>query len=143
VLRPLTIDSSVIVSALSVLEEAHQESRLFLESLGARERLLVLPTLARPEVAGAISRTTGDPVAARRAARLAFLPGPVSFVPLEERLAEEAAEIAAAVGLKGADAVYAAVARRFDAVLVTLDRDFGKKLGAAITCLLPGEVATL
>jgi predicted nucleic acid-binding protein len=141
--RALTIDANVFVSALSTVEVEREESVRFLESLKTKERLLVLPTLVRPEVAGAIARTTGDARAAQRAARLAFLPAPATFITLDERLAAEAADLAASAGLRGADAVYAAVARRFDTILVTLDREVRERLPSSIVSHLPGEVLSL
>jgi predicted nucleic acid-binding protein len=138
--RLLTIDASVLVSALSSVEVAHQASFSFIESLDTRKCLVVLPTLVRPEVAGAIVRITGDSDAAQRAARFAFLPVPASFVALDDKLAAEAAELATAARLRGADAVYAAVARRYDATLVTLDGALREKLPSAIACRLPQEL---
>lgn len=136
----LTIDASVLVSALTSAEVEHRESLRFIESLRSSNCLLVLPTLVRPEIAGAITRITGNPDAGRRAARLAFLPAPATFVQLDEKLAHEAADVAASARLRGADAVYAAVARRFDTVLVTLDREMKHKLPRSIACRLPEEL---
>jgi predicted nucleic acid-binding protein len=83
--------------------------------------------------------TTSDSNAALRAAQLAFLPVPTSFVGLDDKLATEAAELATAARLRGVDAVYAAVARRYDAVLVTPDSELRQKLPSTITCRLPRE----
>ena len=70
-----------------------------------------------------------------------FVGSPVVLVELDRKLAEEAAELAIQAGLRGADAVYAATARRFDAILVTLDRDHRTRLPDDITVLWPSEVA--
>jgi|WetSurMetagenome_2_1015567.scaffolds.fasta_scaffold07351_3 predicted nucleic acid-binding protein len=136
----LTIDANVFVSALSAAEAEHESSLRFLESLEAGGCLLILPTLVRPEISGAIVRTTGDKEAALRAARLAFLAVPSGFIPIDDGLAAEAVEISIESGLKGSDAVYAAVARRYDTVLVTLDREVRRRLPATITCRLPQEM---
>jgi predicted nucleic acid-binding protein len=138
--RLLTIDANVFVSALSSAETEHDSSVQFLESLEAGDCLLVLPTLVRPEISGAIVRTTGDKEAAARAARLAFLAVPASFIPIDDGLIAEAVDISIDARLKGSDAVYAAVARRYDTVLVTLDREVRHKLPATITCRLPREM---
>jgi predicted nucleic acid-binding protein len=140
---PLTIDASVFVSALSSAEARSDESVRFLEMLRDHPRLVILPTLVRPEIAGALTRRTGDPGVAREAAGLAFLGGQVLFVDLDSRLADEAAELAIAGGLRGADAVYAATARRFDAVLVTLDGEQRAKLAGTITVTTPCEVSSI
>jgi predicted nucleic acid-binding protein len=139
--RPFTIDASVFVSALSSVEPRHQESRDFLKALSNHNSPVILPTLVKPEIAGAVIRRTGDSQVAREDAELAFLGGQVVFVDLDVRLADEAADIAAASGLRGADAVYAATARRFDAILVTLDGEQRAKLSSHVTVLSPGEAA--
>jgi len=101
---------------------------------------VILPTLVKPEIAAALNRAGGDPALALEAADLAFLAGPVLLVDLDEALADEAASLAARSGLRGADAVYAATARRFDAVLVTLDHDQRTRLPDDIPVRWPGEV---
>jgi predicted nucleic acid-binding protein len=138
--RLLTIDANVFVSALSEAETEHESSVKFLDSLETNDCLLILPTLVRPEVSGAIVRTTGDREAAIRAARLAFLAVPTSFIPIDEGLAAEAVDISTEACLRGSDAAYAAVARRYGAVLVTLDREVRRRLPATITCRLPQEM---
>lgn len=138
--EPLTVDASVFVSALSLTEPSHRESADFLSALRDRPRPLILPTLVRPEIAGAVARRTGNQQLALRDAQLGFLQGQVVMVDLDSALADEAAELAAAHGLRGADAVYAATARRFDAILVTLDDGLRGRLPAHIVVRRPGEV---
>jgi predicted nucleic acid-binding protein len=143
VTRPFTIDASVIVRAASPTEERSEESERFIRSIGSGNRPVVQPTLARPEVAGAVSRASGDKsLAAATAASLDTLPG-VIFVPLDTSLAAEAADIAIKAGLRGADAVYAATARRFDAILVTVDAEQRRRLPADITVCSPAEALRL
>jgi predicted nucleic acid-binding protein len=137
---PLTVDASVFVSALSSAEPDHRESADFLRTLSDRPRPLILPTLVKPEIAGAVVRRTGDQQLALRDAELGFLGGQVVFVALDAALADEATELAASSGLRGADAVYAATARRFDAILVTLDSEQQDQLPADVVARRPGEV---
>jgi predicted nucleic acid-binding protein len=140
VARALTIDASVFVSALSPLETKGQESLRLIDALRDTPRLVILPTLVRPEIAGAVNRLTGDQDLAREAAGMEFLPTSTLYVTLDQKLAEEAAELAVGAGLRGADAVYAATARRFDAVLVTLDSEQRNRLPSDIAALWPWEV---
>jgi predicted nucleic acid-binding protein len=110
--RPVTIDASVFVSALSSAEPHNQESDHFLQRLSDHPRPVILPTLVKPEIAGPVIHRTGRDEFAREAAELTFLVGDVIFVDLDARLADEAADIAlVASGLRGSDAVYAATAR--------------------------------
>jgi predicted nucleic acid-binding protein len=96
--------------------------------------------LAKPEVAGAINGLTDDADAVREAAEMAFVPASTVHVDLDQRLAGKAVELAIGFGLRGADAVYAATARRFDAILVTLDGEQRTRLPSDITVLWPWEV---
>lgn len=66
------------------------------------------------------------------------LPGQV-WVGLDEDLAQEAARLAAEHRLRGADSVYAAVARQYGATLVTLDRQQLERLSPALPVLTPAE----
>ena len=84
---------------------------------------LVSPSLLLPEVAGAISRRTGDPALAERAVHnLQTLPG-LRLVELTQTVIEIAAQLAASCGLRGADSVYVAVAQHLHIPLATLDAD--------------------
>lgn len=134
-----TIDTSVFVSRLSETEEAHDASRRFLQALPGRPVMIVLPTLVSPEISGSIGRLTGDATLAHDALRLLDLLPNLNLIALDERLAAEAAAMAAAVGMKGSDAVFAAVALRFEAVLVSLDKVQLERSPASVTAVTPGE----
>jgi predicted nucleic acid-binding protein len=92
-----------------------------LESLIDKHVIVIQPTLVYPEVAGAVRRFTGDTTLARNALKLLDLLPNLNVISVDARVAEEATAIAAARGMKGSDAVFAAVANLFDAVLVSLD----------------------
>jgi predicted nucleic acid-binding protein len=117
-----TIDASVFLNAFNPFEEGHQDSRRLLALLQEQAAPIIVPTLLLPEVAAAIARGRDDAELARRfAATLKRLPHLV-WVPLDETLAQQAAEVAAQYRLRGSDAVYAGVALRFGSTLVSLDR---------------------
>ena len=83
----------------------------------------ISPTLLLPEVGGAISRRTGDPVLGRQAThQLENLPG-LRLVEMDNELIHDAAILAADLGLRGADSVYVAVASQLRLPLITLDVD--------------------
>ena len=54
-------------------------------------------------------------------------------------MADATVQMALATGLRGADAVYAATDRHFDATLITLDEEQRTRLPADMTALYPGE----
>jgi predicted nucleic acid-binding protein len=91
------------------------------------------------ELATAISRVFDDAgrgLAMAEAAR--GLPGQI-WVPLEETLADEAAQLGAEHRLRGADAVYAAVAHTYGVTLVTRDRQQLERLRPTLLVLTPTE----
>jgi predicted nucleic acid-binding protein len=135
----LTIDASVWLNADSPIEAGHPESRALMDWVAKYQIPVFVPTLLRIEVAGAISRTRGDAALARDySAQLALLPF-IRWVALDDLLAAQAAELAAGHGLRGADAVYAAVAAVSGCTLVTLDREHLTRLVGAIPTIRPAE----
>ena len=134
-----TLDASFFLNVFDPLEAGHPASRDLLNRLQAISASIVVPTLVLPEVAGAASRARGDAIAGQRyATELVRLPN-IEFVSLDTGLAHQAAYIAATHRLRGADAVYAAVAQRFAAVLVTRDRQQRERLAPVVTIRSPEE----
>jgi predicted nucleic acid-binding protein len=120
---PVTIDASVFISAFTPSEEAHQVSKAFMREVRESGVPIIVPTLLIPEIAAAIGRGQGKPdLGYSFAIEVSQFPN-VTLVNLDGPLAEIAAEIAATHRLRGSDAVYAAVAKRFATVLITLDRE--------------------
>jgi len=136
---PLTVDASVFVRAAIPGEHGSEESARFIAALAHSRRPVFLPTLVKPEVAGALIRGLRDPRAARVVLQAIEGLADTVFVPLDATLAEETAELALQTALRGSDAVYAATARRFDAILVTLDAQQRDRLPADITVCSPAE----
>lgn len=135
----VTLDASVAVSASFPAEASFEDSHRLLELLVQDQAMIVVPSLIRPEIAAAVRRSTGDPDEAKALEEtFSALPG-VVFKDLDNRVADMAVEIAATAGLRGADAVYAAIARRFDATLITLDSEQRTRLPADIIVLYPAE----
>jgi len=117
------VDASLWVARLVLQDAFHQPVKNWLEAQRQRGALFLAPSLLLPEVAGAISRRTGEPeLAARAAAALENLPG-LRLVNMDQDLVNEAARLAAELGRRGADSLYAAVAARLDLPLVSLDED--------------------
>ena len=105
---------------------------------------IIVPNLVLAEVAGAISRTRQTPAQAQAfAITLSRLPH-VTVRVLGEGCALHALTLAAAHGLRGADAVYAAVAYEAGSTLVTLDNEHLTRLVTLITVCTPAvALATL
>ena len=118
-----TVDASVWVNSFDQREPGHEISRRVLERLRDQTVLVIMPHLVLAEVAGAVSRTRNNPAQALAfATAIGNLPN-VTLVPLDASVAQQAAQLAAQYGLRGADAVYAAVALQAHCMLITLDNE--------------------
>jgi len=134
---PVTIDASVFVSAFLPRESAHQASREFMLSIHTQSIPIIVPWLVLPEISAALARGHGKPEAAIAFVReLRNLPN-VTFVDLDENLADLAVDIAANNRLRGSDAVYGAVALRYGAELITLDKEQLDRLPKLVTVRAP------
>jgi predicted nucleic acid-binding protein len=134
-----TVDASVFLNAFNPYEPGHEESRRLLARLQEQAVPIIVPTLLLPEVAAAVSRGREDEALARDfAAALNRLPHLV-WVPLDTTLAQQAVDVAAQFRLRGSDAAYAAVALRFGAALVTLDREQCERVAQVLTAHTPTE----
>lgn len=134
------VDASVWVSRLVPQDVNHAGSRDWLDSYANNGGLLVAPVLLLAEVAGAVSRRTGDQLLARRVVQqLLRVPG-LRLVAVDRRLGEAAARVAADRSLRGADAVYIATARRLSVSLVTWDREQRERAGGLVVVRTPQEM---
>lgn len=98
---------------------------------------LIGPDLLLVEVAAAITRRSGR-VAPAEAAVSALLGAPhVRFVAMDEAQRDNAAQLAINLRLRGADAVYVAVARQLGAPLVTWDDEQLNRAGPAVSVRTP------
>ena len=118
-----TIDASVFISAFIESEPQHHASRACLKQFIEQQVNIFCPTLLLVEAAATIARVTGDDAQAIAfASALAHFPN-MELVALDDALAQKAASIAAAAKLRGADAVYAAVAEDASCTLITWDKE--------------------
>ena len=138
-IRRYTIDASVFVNAFNPYEEGHAASLQILFTIQQRGDPVIVPTLLVPEVAAAIARVTRDSAGAvQYATATAALPY-LTLVSLTPAVAREAADLAATHRLRGADAVYVAVARRYGTTIVSRDDEQRTRSAAAVSCLTPEE----
>jgi predicted nucleic acid-binding protein len=132
-----TVDASMWVIGFDQREAGHATSRQLLEVLRTRALPIIVPNLMLAEVVGAISRIRNDPVRAGVfATTLGRLPN-VTVVALDVALEDQARVLAAQHGLRGADAVYAAVAQRAGCTLISLDHEHLTRLGSIVMVRTP------
>jgi predicted nucleic acid-binding protein len=135
-----SVDTSVWVNSFDQREAEHSISRQVLHALAAQNLPVFVPSLVLVEVAGAISRTRQDAVqAVAFATALSQLPN-VTFVALDDALARQALTLAARHSLRGADAVFAAVALRESCTLISLDHEHLTRLQTVVRVRTPVDV---
>ena len=134
-----TLDASVFVNAFNTHEEGHAESLQILSAIHERGDPVIVPTLLLPEIASAVARATDDAAGALQyAAATAALPH-LTLVPLTAAVARQAGDLAANHRLRGADAVYVAVARRYGTTIVSRDDEQRTRGAAVVICQTPEE----
>lgn len=90
--------------------------------VGARALPVIVPTLVLVDVSATVGRLRGER-RSERATRLLIHWSSITFHELDRALAHAAANLARVHRLRGADAVYAAVALQHDTTLVSRDRN--------------------
>jgi predicted nucleic acid-binding protein len=134
-----TLDANVFVRDADPRDPDHRICRALLEQLASTSTPVTMPLLVLAEVAGALSREFRDPLRARIFIDLLTTLPNVTFVALDAGLAQEAAYLAADRAIRGADAVYVAVARRHGCALVSLDREQRERAALLVPTLTPAE----
>ncbi len=102
---------------------------------------IVVPALLIPEVAGALARRSGSAERGQRAIA-GLMSNPVLRVHASDELAEAAGAIAATHRLRGADAVYVALAAHLGVPLVTWDQEQIERTADVISALTPATAPT-
>jgi predicted nucleic acid-binding protein len=134
-----TLDANIFVRDATPLDPDHEVCHALVTQLYQTNTKVIVPTLVLAELTGAISRSFRDPIRARLASQLLSELHHIVFVPINTALAQEAADIAADRAIRGADAVYVAVARRYGCALVSLDREQRERAALLVRALTPAE----
>jgi predicted nucleic acid-binding protein len=123
------LDASVFVAARSPQEVHHQAAVALLAAFPMGTRFLV-PAVFRVEVMAAMARRgESDEYLSALDAQIR---GPAfSVVPVGPGLLDAATDVARRARVRGYDALYAAVALREQATLLTMDGDLARRLVAA------------
>jgi predicted nucleic acid-binding protein len=133
----VVVDASVFLAAARSDDENHASSRSFLRS--ATSAGMVCPSLILPECASVVAAQTGDEkLAGDLASIIESFPG-IQIVPLDQTMASRAARIASDHRLRASDAVYAALAESFKAVLITWDSEMLQRCLATVRAMEPSR----
>jgi predicted nucleic acid-binding protein len=133
----IVIDASVFVSALWAADIQHGVSKPWLQDhIDAGTQILV-PWLVLSDVAGAVTRRTDDRELGYRASEFIQVIPTLELVDLDAGLALSSTELAIELRLRGADAVYVALAERMGMPLYSWDREQLVRGGQRVTTLSP------
>ena len=135
----IVADASFWVAAFVAQDAHHDQSARLLRRIVADDVPVSSPTLALVEVAGALARRTGNQPLAESAIRYLAGQSWLTLSPLSITFAETAVRVAITCSLRGADAVYVALALQESAPLVTLDDEMRKRGAPAILAITPAD----
>lgn len=136
----IVLDASLWVARLVPQDVFHGVVKAWMEDQRQEGVEFLSPALLLAEVAGAISRRTASPELGVKALEsLENLPG-LRLVTMDDGLMRVAAQMAAELGLRGADSTYVALAVHLGLPIVTLDEDQRERAGkvAAIVSIDAG-----
>ena len=135
----MIIDASVWVAAVLEQDAHHASTRAFIRRFVTQAQTAKVPLLAWAEIAGAVSRRTGDAHKGLQTAHTLATQTWVEGIPLDESLAHESVRLAANLRLRGADAVYVALAASLKQPLLTLDNEMLERTKGIIDAMTPAQ----
>lgn len=119
----VVVDASVWVSGFMSQDANHQASRLWMEHYIAEGGLIVAPAFVLIEVAGAISRLSGQRRVARQAIRTLYDIRAMRFLALDTAVVWASVDIAIDLQLRAGDTTYVAIASQYRLPLVSWDNE--------------------
>mgnify|MGYP005726846879 CR=1 FL=1 len=133
----IVTDASVWVSHLIAQEIHHSVSRQWLTAVVHKNITIAAPALLLAEVGGTIARRTGDSDLGRKAVSHILATPNVRLVYTDSTLGLLAAELATARRLRGADALYVAVAHHLKIPLASWDQEQISRASNLVTAYTP------
>ena len=119
--KRVTLDSSVIVSSLLEKEPRHKEAFDIWTTVVSGKYFAIMPYSVFVEVVAAVRRRTGSEKLAREVKLKLLNIETISFVVLDDKSANQAADLAAKTGVRGMDALIIQVAKEFRTELISFD----------------------
>jgi predicted nucleic acid-binding protein len=133
--KKVTVDSSVIISSLLHYEPRHAEALKIWGEVLKGKSVAFLPFSVLVEVVAAIRRRTGSNRLALEVKKELLNSESISFVILDQTSAEQAAEIAAEIGIRGMDAIVVQVAKELGSKLISFDNEMIAKASKILSQL--------
>lgn len=135
----MIVDASIWVASILDTDRHHSTSAAFVRRLIELRQSASVPALVWPEISGAVSRRTGDSEKGIKLARFLAAQNWITSFPLDSTLARESMRIAAGQRMRGADAVYVALAAARGKTLITLDAEMLEHAPANVEYLSPAD----
>ena len=123
----LILDSSVFVAALRKDEKSYPEALRLFQQIKDGKHIAIEPYSVLVEVVAAIRRRTNSNLLANRVKNDFLNIGSLVFVDIDSTIAENAADLAADIGVRGMDAIVIQVAREYNAPMVSMDMEMVEK----------------
>ncbi|MFN8490589.1 MAG: type II toxin-antitoxin system VapC family toxin [Caldilineaceae bacterium] len=139
---PYVVDASVYVARSRRSEPGFADAVALLKRIDLEQWRVYLPSIALPEVAGNIARTTAKPSFARHVLMILLQPY-VEVVDVNATMGQFAAHIAMQYRIRGCDAVYVALAQMRNAILITLDQEQRQRVPPNVVARTPAEELTV
>ena len=130
----IVVDASIWVARLVSKDIFYAPVKEWMSTRLEVDDQFLAPSLLLAEIGGAISRRTTPSLGLKAIEQVQSLPG-LQLVEMENLLLQEAAQLAARLGLRGADSTYVALAARLDLPLMTLDIDQKERAAKRIRVL--------
>lgn len=134
------LDASVWVSALFPNEHNHEAGLSWLNAWMSANLPISVPDLFAAEVASAVARRHRDPVSGLRTLADLRAEPTMDIIRLSQAAWRSAADFAAQYLIRGADAVYVALAEDLGVPLVTWDQELLNRASVAIDVRTPDQV---
>jgi predicted nucleic acid-binding protein len=122
------LDSSVIVFSLLEKEGRHKEAFEIWTTVVSGKYFAIMPYSVFVEVVAAVRRRTGSEKLAREVKLKLLNIETISFVVLDDKSANQAADLAAKTGVRSMDALLIQVAKEFGTELISFDEEMMGKL---------------
>lgn len=135
----MIVDASVWVASILDTDIHHAASAAFMRRLIELRRPASVPALVWPEISGAVSRRTGDTERGIKVARFLVAQHWITSFALDAMLAHESMRVAAGQRIRGADAVYVALAVARKEPLITLDTEMLERAREVAEVLTPEQ----
>ncbi|MEW6030230.1 MAG: type II toxin-antitoxin system VapC family toxin [Chloroflexota bacterium] len=129
------VDASVWVARLVPEDVFHEPVKTWMSTRLVDDDQFFAPSLLLTEIGGAISRRTTPALGLKAVEFVQSLPR-LQLVEMEYSLVQEAAQLAAELGLRGADSIYVALAARLDLSLITLDSDQKERAAKRVSVMV-------